>query len=54
MIKYLAIIGSVIAAKNDVPISGHLPGWQVGTKGADVQVNMFYDIVCKDAKETFY
>ena len=39
---------------NSVPISSTVPGWQAGTKGAPVQMRVFYDLLCPDSKAAYY
>ena len=42
------------AIQNSVPIQSRYPGWRLGTKGAPVKVNLFYDFFCPDSKATHY
>ena len=47
-----AITASVFA--DQVPIEPHLPGWHLGTTGAQVQIRMFYDMLCPLSKKAHY
>ena len=37
---------------NSVPIYSKLPGWNVATKGSDIDVKMYYDLLCPDSRDT--
>eukprot|EP00927_Polykrikos_kofoidii_P067899 TRINITY_DN63320_c0_g1_i1.p1 TRINITY_DN63320_c0_g1~~TRINITY_DN63320_c0_g1_i1.p1 ORF type:complete len:253 (-),score=35.96 TRINITY_DN63320_c0_g1_i1:81-773(-) len=39
---------------NSVPIPSAVPGWQLGTKGAPLQIRLFYDLTCPDCKAAHY
>ena len=49
------IIGAANALNpNPVPVMGTLPGWQVATHGAQIDIRMFYDLFCPDSRDTHY
>jgi hypothetical protein len=53
----VAALGATVSAtlkSNHVPIQKSQPGWQLGTKGAEVKINMFYDVFCPDSKAAHY
>ena len=47
----LAALGYTMAISNNVPIIKSVPGYQLGTKGSDVEVRVFYDLLCPDSKD---
>ena len=49
----LLTIASVVQA-NSVPIMPTMPGWELGTKGAQVEIRAFYDMLCPDSKANHY
>ena len=38
--------------QNNVPVMAHKPGWELATKGADVEVVLHYDIECPDSRDS--
>ena len=44
-----ALLGS--AASNSVPVMNHLPGWQQGSSDGQVEIRVFYDMLCPDSKD---
>lgn len=47
----LALLGTSDAKwSNSVPIQSTVPGWQIGTKGADIEFRIFYDLLCPASK----
>jgi len=47
------MLASPIAA-NSVPISSKVPGWKMGTVGAPIKMNLFYDLGCPDSRDAYY
>ena len=41
-------------ASNSVPISPTTPGWKMGTTGAPIKMNIFYDLLCPDSRDAYY
>ena len=48
---YLLALGLVQATSNSVPIMSTVPGYQLGTKGSEVEVRVFYDLLCPDSRD---
>ena len=48
----LALLASTTQA--GAPVQKHLPGWQLGTPGAKVDIRVFYDLLCPDSKAAHY
>ena len=47
--SYLALIGATHA--NNVPIMKTVPGYQLATQGSDIEVRVFYDLLCPDSRD---
>ena len=47
-------LANVVMADNSTPIQPTLPGWQLGTKGAEVEIRVFYDMLCPDSRDAHY
>ena len=45
---------AVVAASNPVPIETTLPGWSLGNPNGQVEVRIFYDMLCPDSKQAHY
>ena len=39
---------------NPVPIMPTLPGWKLGTQGAQIDLRLFYDLMCPDSRDAHY
>lgn len=46
---FAALMLASPAASNSVPFSMTTPGWKMGTTGAPIQMNVFYDLLCPDS-----
>ena len=52
----IALVGTTAATlvPNNVPVQSTMPGWHLGTKGADLEVRLFYDVFCPDSRDSHY
>ena len=51
--KYSALAVTTVAAwSNSVPIENKLPAWQLGNPQGEVDINIFYDVLCPDSRDT--
>ena len=39
---------------NQLPIMPTLPGWKLGTEGAQIDLRLFYDLMCPDSRDAHY
>ena len=41
-------------ASAGAPVQNRLPGWHLGTNGGQVDIRIFYDLLCPDSKDAHY
>ena len=50
----LAALASLVASDNQVPVPSELLGWQLGNQNSDVELFLFYDLLCPGSKAMHY
>ena len=50
----LATLAGLASAGNPVPVMPTLPGWRLGTPGGEIDVRVFYDLLCPDSMDAHY
>ena len=50
----LATLAGVASAGNPVPVMPTLPGWRLGSPDGEIDVRVFYDLLCPDSMDAHY